>query len=98
MELGLPEMILIGIVLVVFFGPKKLPELGASFGKAIRDFKRTLSETTSDLRDHIEVTEHRPVGGSSQTPPVTGEASKAADSEHIESTKSLSSISGDRSS
>src|SRR5215510_14492244 len=98
MELGLGEMILIGLVLVVFFGPKKLPELGGSSGRAIRDFKRTLSDTTSDLRDHIEREERRPVVGSSHPSPSFGEASNAADYEHVESTKSPASVSDERSS
>jgi sec-independent protein translocase protein TatA len=98
MEIGMGEMILIGLVLVVFFGPKKLPELGGSIGKAIRDFKRTLSDTTSDLRDHVEMEERRPVVGSSHPSPASGGGSNGADSEHVESTKSLSGVSGDRSS
>ena len=42
--LGLPEMIIIGIIALLIFGPKKLPELGSGLGKAIRDFKGAMSE------------------------------------------------------
>ena len=42
--LGLPEMIIIGIIALLVFGPKKLPELGSGLGKAIRDFKGAMSE------------------------------------------------------
>ncbi len=38
-QLGLPELIIIGIIALLIFGPKKLPDLGAGLGKAIRDFK-----------------------------------------------------------
>ena len=38
-QLGLPELIIIGIIVLLIFGPKKLPDLGAGLGKAIRDFK-----------------------------------------------------------
>jgi sec-independent protein translocase protein TatA len=38
-EFGFPEMLVIIIVVLLLFGPRKLPELGASFGKAIRGFK-----------------------------------------------------------
>ena len=42
--LGLPEMIIIGIIALLIFGPKKLPELGSGLGKAIRDFKGAINE------------------------------------------------------
>lgn len=37
--LGLPELALILVVVIFIFGPKKLPELGATFGKTLRGFK-----------------------------------------------------------
>ena len=42
--LGLPEMIIIGIIALLIFGPKTLPELGSGLGKAIRDFKGAMNE------------------------------------------------------
>jgi sec-independent protein translocase protein TatA len=41
---GMPEMIVILIVALVFFGPGKLPDLGSSIGKAIRGFKKAMEE------------------------------------------------------
>jgi sec-independent protein translocase protein TatA len=38
------HLLLILIVALIFFGPGKLPELGSSLGKAIKDFKRAMSE------------------------------------------------------
>lgn len=38
-DLGLPEILIILVIALVLFGPSKLPELGASFGKAIKGFK-----------------------------------------------------------
>jgi len=43
-QLGLPELIIIGVIALLIFGPKKLPDLGAGLGKAIRDFKGAISE------------------------------------------------------
>jgi sec-independent protein translocase protein TatA len=43
-SLGLPELIIIGVIALLIFGPKKIPELGAGLGKAIRDFKGAVSE------------------------------------------------------
>ncbi|MGK7912223.1 MAG: twin-arginine translocase TatA/TatE family subunit [Synechococcus sp.] len=58
--MGIPELAVIGVIAVVVFGPKKLPELGSSMGKAIRGFK---DEMNSDSKDEdatptkIEVTD-----------------------------------------
>jgi len=43
MNLGLPEIILILVVALLFFGPSRLPSLGKSVGEAIRGFKKGLS-------------------------------------------------------
>lgn len=42
--LGMPELILILIIALVVFGPSKLPEMGASVGKAIREFRNATKE------------------------------------------------------
>jgi sec-independent protein translocase protein TatA len=47
---GVPEMIVIFVVALVLFGPKKLPELGRTIGKAITEFRRA----TSDLKSTFE--------------------------------------------
>ena len=41
-NLGLPEIVLIGVAALLVFGPKRLPELAKSLGKGIRDFKKAL--------------------------------------------------------
>jgi TatA/E family protein of Tat protein translocase len=41
-NLGLPEILVIGAAALLFFGPKRLPELAKSLGKGIRDFKKAL--------------------------------------------------------
>jgi sec-independent protein translocase protein TatA len=45
--LGTPEMIFIFLLALVLFGPKKLPELGRTVGKAITEFRRASSELKS---------------------------------------------------
>jgi len=41
---GMPEIIIILVILVVIFGPGKLPQLGSSLGSAIRNFKKASNE------------------------------------------------------
>ena len=50
-NLGLTEMLLIGILLLIFFGPQKLPELGKSLGKGIQEFKRASREITDAVHE-----------------------------------------------
>jgi sec-independent protein translocase protein TatA len=47
-NLGFTEILLIGILALVLFGPAKLPEIGRTLGKTIREFKKTASELMSD--------------------------------------------------
>ena len=48
--IGMPEMLLILAVALIVFGPKRLPELAKSLGRALGEFKRA----TSDLKESIE--------------------------------------------
>ena len=41
-RVGMPELILIAFVVLLLFGVKRLPEIGSSLGKAIREFKKAL--------------------------------------------------------
>ena len=50
-NLGLWEILLIGLILLIFFGPSKLPELGKSLGKGIQEFKKASRELTSTVTD-----------------------------------------------
>ncbi|MBD2188824.1 TatA/E family twin arginine-targeting protein translocase [Pseudanabaena mucicola] len=57
--IGLPEMILIMLVALLIFGPKKLPEIGRSVGKAIKGFQDASREFESEFKreaDRIEQT------------------------------------------
>jgi sec-independent protein translocase protein TatA len=59
-ELLQPQhLILVLLVLFIFFGGKKLPELGAGLGKGIRSFKESMREVTGD-HDKVEATAAKP--------------------------------------
>jgi sec-independent protein translocase protein TatA len=45
MELGIGEIVVILVVVLVFFGPTKLPQLGEALGRGIRNFKKAASES-----------------------------------------------------
>jgi len=52
--IGLPEMALIMIVALLIFGPKKLPEIGRSMGKAIRGFQEASREFENEFKHEAE--------------------------------------------
>ncbi len=52
--IGLPEMAIIFVVALLVFGPKKLPEIGRSLGKAIRSFQDASKEFETEFRRETE--------------------------------------------
>ncbi|HEX9454232.1 MAG TPA: twin-arginine translocase TatA/TatE family subunit [Candidatus Binatia bacterium] len=46
--LGVPELMVILVIALVIFGPSKLPQIGSGLGKAIRDFKKGVTEGNDD--------------------------------------------------
>jgi sec-independent protein translocase protein TatA len=48
-NLGFGEILLIIIVIVVFFGPKRIPDIAQSIGKGIREFKRAMKDVQDEV-------------------------------------------------
>ena len=67
-SIGMPELIIIFVIALIIFGPRKLPELGRSLGKSLAEFKRASNELKSTLEEEIRLEEQR----------TSFEASKAA--------------------
>ena len=57
--IGMPELIIILVIALIIFGPRKLPELGKSLGRSINEFKKASNELRSTLEDEIRVEEQR---------------------------------------
>jgi sec-independent protein translocase protein TatA len=58
-SIGMPELIIIFVIALIIFGPRKLPELGRSLGKSINEFKRASNELKNTLDEEIRVEETR---------------------------------------
>jgi len=58
-SIGMPELIIIFVIALIIFGPRKLPELGKSLGKSISEFKRASNELRSTLEEEIRIDEQR---------------------------------------
>ena len=72
--IGLPEMALIFVLALLVFGPKKLPEIGKSVGKALRGFQEASNEFQNEFKKEAEVLET----AFSQTPTQTPTQSMTA--------------------
>jgi sec-independent protein translocase protein TatA len=48
------ELLIVFLAILLLFGAKRLPEIGSSLGKGIREFKGSIKEIESDVRDEIE--------------------------------------------
>lgn len=63
--IGIPELIIIFIVALIIFGPKKLPELGKALGRGLSEFKKA----TQEFKDSIDL-ESRPTTPKPFQPPI----------------------------
>jgi TatA/E family protein of Tat protein translocase len=60
-SIGLPELLLILAIALLVFGPKKLPEVGQSLGKALREFKKATEEIKGKIEEQINADEPKNV-------------------------------------
>lgn len=60
-NIGFPELLIIFIIALLIFGPKKLPEVGRSIGKALREFRRTSDEIKNKIEEEIQADEFKEI-------------------------------------
>jgi len=83
--LGLPELLLIFVVALIVFGPRRLPEIGRTIGKALGEFKKATDDFKNTIEREVRVEELRQIPTTINTamtsavsrtepPPVTAEA------------------------
>jgi len=67
----MPELIIIFVIALIIFGPRKLPELGRSLGKSLAEFKKASNELRNTLEEEIRIEEQKDVASKSTASPST---------------------------
>jgi sec-independent protein translocase protein TatA len=60
-NIGLQEMVIIMVIALLIFGPKKLPEIGRSIGKALREFKKSTEEIKDKFEEQIRADDFKEI-------------------------------------
>lgn len=60
-SLGFPELLLIFFVALLVFGPRKLPEIGRTLGKALGEFKKATDDFKNTLEREVQVEEQKQI-------------------------------------
>jgi sec-independent protein translocase protein TatA len=91
-NIGPTELIVILLIALIVFGPKRLPEVGRTIGKSLREFRQATSDIKDELNlglDEDEDEDEQPKSGSAKAPPagqpsLNGEAADTEGSETAE--------------
>jgi sec-independent protein translocase protein TatA len=67
-SIGMPELIVIFVIALIIFGPRRLPELGRSLGRSIAEFKKASNELRNTLEEEIRLEEQRSDDAPKQAP------------------------------
>ncbi len=75
-NIGIPELILILVIALIIFGPGKLPEVGRSLGKTIREFRKSSSET-AEVQEAVEVSKKERKAGEEEAKTAAQDSASA---------------------
>jgi sec-independent protein translocase protein TatA len=78
-SIGMQELIIIFVIALIIFGPRRLPDLGKSLGRSIAEFKRASNDLRNTLEEEIRVDEQRQSKTTTGPAAADGQAAPAAD-------------------
>ena len=81
-SIGMSELLIIFVIALIVFGPRKLPELGRSLGKSLGEFKRASNDLRNTLEEEIHVEEQTHHAPPTQSVPAPAPVAPADDPQH----------------
>jgi TatA/E family protein of Tat protein translocase len=85
-DIGFQEMLVIGVLALLVFGPGKLPELGRMIGRALREFRRASDEFRSTVETNLHINDPDPIIQPATTPVEPAPAALPSDTEAVSTT------------
>src|SRR5262245_39088090 len=79
-DIGFQELVLIFVIALLVFGPKNLPQLGRSLGRAMREFRRASDEFRSTIETNLEINEPDPIPTPAAEPTPAASATATVES------------------
>ena len=69
------------VIVLIIFGPGRLPELGGAVGKALREFRKATTELTNEVTSTVQATSSTPATPATPPPPASQESSGSVGSQ-----------------
>lgn len=85
--IGMPELLVIMVLALIIFGPRKLPELGRSLGRSLNEFKRASNELKHTLDEEIRVEEQRTTDAERHAQRVADEQRRAEQAQAVDASR-----------
>jgi sec-independent protein translocase protein TatA len=85
-EIGIEKILLIMVVILLLFGAKRIPEIGKSLGKGIREFKKSMNEISRDVAREVNIdptAPQLPVLPAPQPPQATATTTQRAEPKRL---------------
>lgn len=73
-SIGMPELIIILVIALIIFGPRKLPELGKSLGRSLNEFKKASTDLQNTLEQEIKIEEQKETAAKAKAEVDTADA------------------------
>jgi sec-independent protein translocase protein TatA len=78
-SIGMPELIIILVIALIIFGPRKLPELGKSLGRSLNEFKKASTDLQNTLEQEIKIEEQKESVAKARAEEATADAAIVKD-------------------
>ena len=80
-SIGMPELIIILVIALIIFGPRKLPELGKSLGRSLNEFKKASNDLQNTLEQEIKIEEQKESAAKAKAEEKTADAAFVRDND-----------------